>query len=441
MGEDLDQYSRSTVTDSVLCYVTTARNSRRNDDIVQACVSFYKKEEIVRANNLICKILGERPVRRRKEDKMVNEMQDIIDMIAKCDEDDKITLPIFLVDSFDGLPPTSGFELIGFQLVELVQELSFLKTEIQHLKEDRFNEKVYQQDSIIIKEDLLMIKGEMTKLNHKMMKDNIRRDSILLESLDDSSKKPADDYEGISDIHDIRSPIDLAEDSVFQASSDIIVMESPLPSALELTPFFSSELSQTIALSPSKASAPEISLMDENPSPKEGSSTSLFSDVLKTTIVSEEKTAKLIRKYRNGNSYPERKKTDPRDLDKDLTDKDSKRINDDVGYKDVKGKRKKRKIGIVGSKKYTENVLFKSAIKTADIYLGNCDVEVSPEAISEYLKNEMNIITIKCELLESKFTDSRSFKINLNMSDRMKLLSAEVWPQGIICRKFYTART
>ena len=52
----------------------------------------------------------------------------------------------------------------------------------------------------------------------------------------------------------------------------------------------------------------------------------------------------------------------------------------------------------------------------------------------------MNIVVQKCQLLASKNENSKSFKVTLKLNDRQKLLSSEVWPEGIICRKFYSPR-
>ena len=41
----------------------------------------------------------------------------------------------------------------------------------------------------MIKEDILTIKGEIRKVHHKLMNGEIRRESILLDSIDELSRK------------------------------------------------------------------------------------------------------------------------------------------------------------------------------------------------------------------------------------------------------------
>ena len=108
-------------------------------------------------------------------------------------------------------------------------------------------------------------------------------------------------------------------------------------------------------------------------------------------------------------------------------------------------KRKKR-INIIGSKKSTSTKNFKgnfkSARKMADLYIGNCDENVTCEIISQYIVDEMNIKIENCVALVPKSgSSSSSFKITLNLDDRLKLLSPDVWPEGIVCRKFYSPRS
>ena len=81
--------------------------------------------------------------------------------------------------------------------------------------------------------------------------------------------------------------------------------------------------------------------------------------------------------------------------------------------------------------------------KSVDVFLGNLDLGVTPEALLDYISDELNVNVMKCELLVSKYIEnpsSKSFKVTLNISDRDKLLSPEAWPEDVICRKFYSAR-
>ena len=110
---------------------------------------------------------------------------------------------------------------------------------------------------------------------------------------------------------------------------------------------------------------------------------------------------------------------------------------DNDGFQVVQKKKSKNKT-IIGLRKGNSNNVFKSAIKSADIYVGNCDVGVTINSLTSYILDELGIKIDNCEALENRNPKCKSFKISVNLKDRQKLLSSEVWPEGIICRKFFS---
>ncbi|CAF4301074.1 unnamed protein product, partial [Rotaria magnacalcarata] len=50
------------------------------------------------------------------------EIQDVIDLLLKCDEDD-IKIPKFVADSYDALPPTAGFGKLACAIMTLMDEV------------------------------------------------------------------------------------------------------------------------------------------------------------------------------------------------------------------------------------------------------------------------------------------------------------------------------
>ena len=114
-------------------------------------------------------------------------------------------------------------------------------------------------------------------------------------------------------------------------------------------------------------------------------------------------------------------------------------VVDADGFQLIQRNRKRRE-NIIGSKKVNDRHGIKSAPKIVDIYVGNIDVDVTVEAITEYVKSEIGVQLEKGEALLSRNPNYKSFKLSCNITDRSKLLSPEVWPEGIICRKYYNPR-
>ncbi|CAF2033058.1 unnamed protein product [Rotaria magnacalcarata] len=110
--------------------------------------------------------------------------------------------------------------------------------------------------------------------------------------------------------------------------------------------------------------------------------------------------------------------------------------NNQEGFKVVQKKRKKD-YGIIGKKKLEENNNFKSAKRCFDLFIGQCELSVSSDDIVNYLKDEHSIEIIEIEKLTTRNTSVNCFKINLALIDRDKLLSEDLWPEGIVCKNFY----
>ena len=97
-----------------------------------------------------------------------------------------VQLPTYVADTYNSMPPSSGFEIVARTVQTLIQEISDLKHEISDLKKNRQSNEVRSQDNSLILEDIMVIKGELRKLNHKLISDDVRRSSIALNSLDES---------------------------------------------------------------------------------------------------------------------------------------------------------------------------------------------------------------------------------------------------------------
>ena len=110
---------------------------------------------------------------------------------------------------------------------------------------------------------------------------------------------------------------------------------------------------------------------------------------------------------------------------------------DEDGFIRVKSKKQKRKV--VGSRT-SNNSTLKSAARIADLYIGNCYVDVSADSLTEYIYDVAKIRVKKCEQLITKYDDYKSFKVSLLVNDRVNLLSSDIWPDGIVCRKYYNPK-
>ena len=402
------------VINKVLCYVSTALHSMRNDDIIRVCLAFYKEDDIISAKDIVYELVGEKPKRRRHENRMLNEMQDLIDMLKKCEESG-ICIPKYVADSYDSLPPTSGFDVIADSIISLQKEISTLKEEINLLKEIRCAETVNNQDTNVMKEDIIVIKGELRKLNHKLLGNEIRRNSLLLQSLDKSlvleenTSKPCEKDEiAVGWENDAVSDSAAAVAAFAPSFAEIVKVDSNSSTAMENRP------AQTFS-----PSAPPLS---------QGSPLGRGYGGGVTGGSLSPSAPPLSQDMPNMNKSNDAVATSVR------------RNIDSDGFLLVENRKKKRNMTVVGLKKNNSPNSIRSAKRHGDLYLGNCDLEVTTDSLISYVKKETGISVIACKELETRSTMSKSFKISLNMSDRQKLLDPNVWPEEIICRKFYNPR-
>ena len=405
------------IMNSVLCYTSTARHSMRNDDIVRVCLAFYKEEQILKAKDLIFNLVGEKPIRRRNENRKTNELQDVMAILKRCDEK-RMDLPKFVADSYDSLPPSSGFDVVAESLISLIDEISLLRKEVEFLKEKRVTDLAANRDMTMLKEDVITVKGELRKLNHKLIGENIRRNSILLNTIDQNEIPLCDDQEGawgterkemtLSPI----SPMINSNNPENRAYGSLCESQPPISTVAQIcTPSFS----------PSAPPASQIHeqpwmhiLMNDDGGPATAPS---FADVCR-------ENSEIIHNSPAGKS---RKNTDRMS-----------RV-DNEGFQMVEGKRK-RQNNIVGAKNMKSVGLIKGAVRSADLYIGNCDLDVSEESLTKYIEEEVGVNAINCSILVSKNVRCKSFKVELSIKDRQKVLVPEIWPEGIIVRKFYNPR-
>ena len=159
--------SSNLVLNNVLCYITSALDSKTNECIIDCCLPFYNFSQIKEARDLLvshskykCLSNGHRGNKSTKT--ILNE---ILDSLSYC-KDNQVDLPTFVANSYNSMPPVSGYELICGTLSALIEEIYLLKDEIRSMKHNvELNGKC--SDTISIKNDLIQIEKSLRDLNHE----------------------------------------------------------------------------------------------------------------------------------------------------------------------------------------------------------------------------------------------------------------------------------
>ena len=417
---------KAIIINAILCYISTARHTMKRDEIIRICMTFYSSEDIKNGKDKLFAFVSDTPKRRRGEYRLNNEINDILDTFEKC-FDENIKLPIFVADSYNSLPQSSGFDIIAQHMISLVDEINDLKKEIDSLNKSRLIDEMIQKDLNIMQEDILSIKGEVKKLNHNMVSEDLRRKSFILSEL-------VTGRQSISHNLSPTTPTFSQSDYFFERigntsttavgpiqDNDVLLIKddnndiSVRPKSKNPnTP--SKDTKGNVLSKKSALSQDSLKLDVEN----------LIENIKKSPDATVDDIGNFQNKIECGMSVQQDKK-DENKLSKNNNE------TDEEGFTLVRKSKKKNKI--FGSKQTNESL--KSATKIYDLYIGNCDTNITSEILSKYIYDETNVKVLNCIELQTKYETYNSFKVSLNVKDREKLLLNDVWPEGIVCRKFY----
>ena len=90
--------------------------------------------------------------------------------------------------------------------------------------------------------------------------------------------------------------------------------------------------------------------------------------------------------------------------------------------------------------KTQSNSFFQGTESLADLYVGGCDKDTTPEHILNYCKEVLKIEPRECTLLESKYKYYKAFKLKIKLVDRPLVLKPECWPVNTFVNKFQNRR-
>ena len=150
----------------VLCFITTAVHSKTTDFMVNAAIAYYDAKSVREAKNLIFSYSTEKCIQRKGEKSKKNDILDIIDLVKKLHEGG-INVPDFTASKFDSMPPASGYEVIASNIVDLIEEIKSLRSEVSYLKESNSKESKNDNALICLQEDVADIKQSIINLGNE----------------------------------------------------------------------------------------------------------------------------------------------------------------------------------------------------------------------------------------------------------------------------------
>ncbi len=109
------------------------------------------------------------------------------------------------------------------------------------------------------------------------------------------------------------------------------------------------------------------------------------------------------------------------------------RVMGRLGYnkhKDIVGSRSSQTVGSLCS-----------SYRTMDLYVGYCTLNTVSDELVYQCKNVCNLKVSSAVELPSKSIYFKAFKLSMSYRNKETLLDPNLWPEGIIVRKFYKPST
>ncbi len=183
---------QNAIVNDVLCYISTARHSIPADDIVSIVHSYYEHSKIASAKTLLCEICKTHPIKRRTEDKIKVDIRDMLDFFDKIDRD-RVKIPQFLVDSYDALPPATGFSVASRNISVLLDQMEQLNRGMADFWEAKEAMMSSMSDQADIKAELSDIKIKLNKMEGSMNVP-VQQYSLPLDSLLEIQNPPSQTF-------------------------------------------------------------------------------------------------------------------------------------------------------------------------------------------------------------------------------------------------------
>ena len=114
---------------------------------------------------------------------------------------------------------------------------------------------------------------------------------------------------------------------------------------------------------------------------------------------------------------------------------------DHDGYSDPRYPR--RRTQLIGKRTGNDNG-FESAPRFAELYVGSCKPPATgnlKDLLTNWCTEKIQVNVLHIEKLETVNETSQSFKLKFSLDERDKCLDPNLWPKGIVIRKFFRART
>ena len=371
---------QDTVLENVLSYIQSEKCVITRDQILVNALAYYQPELILKAKDVLFKIVGEQAPKRKKCQAHPNpcsaDLEDILNVFEKHD-DGEIKLPSFVAFGYGSMPPSAGFESFASVMCSLRDEVTALRVQVDEVKNSNEKDQKALENVGSIIQDVSELKLLLLDLPSKvgeLNKTSSKAEQVL------SSSSPSNSASSDCNQNDLPS-----------GSSSMDGQEANTPEM----PLYTSVLGRN---EPAKASNANKTNVSSKPSQEW------------QTVQRNNRRSKIS----NSNSNGQQRRGDAANANQN---------RQYTSRRNISGKR-------------TSDVRLRAAPRILDVFLGGCGLDTTPEIIMDYCK-KYDIELTKCESVASKSEHHKCFKVSVSAENRDALLDGEFWPVGTFVGKFY----
>ena len=386
---------------NLLCFLATASNDYAQNIVFDLIYSFYSIDQIIESKDLLAVLLKKEVVNRRTPDKKRKDLEDVIEYFNELKQSSRATKEIFVADSYKKLPPV-GMEFIAPILANLSEEVSKLNNILPKISD--------------IKTEVVNTADTVRSL--KIDVNAIQKALPTISSSNIISKPPTRDNNNIMTFRNNNSNED-SHKSVFASRESVDVDSVKVTQHNSFSPQPPHVISNKIVNLQNQILSNTGKNLDLNSTPRLKASAGGQITNSNNTVT------------HSTNLNHETREDFPGSLEDDWSLKRSRNsIRRDI-------LRRRRSSNIVTGNKKSNSDDFKSAERFVDVFIGRVEKSVNSEIISNYISDNFEIKCVGIEKLETKTDQYNCFKVNVNIHDREKLFKPELWPEGIVIKKYY----
>ncbi|XP_061712887.1 uncharacterized protein LOC133521823 [Cydia pomonella] len=373
------------------------------DSIVRLCTSAFTSEEIQTSKSLLFESLptNKRKVQRKGDGKGQRDINDIVQLMKTTDPD---VIPIFVARELEKLPPVTFDHL---DCTKLLKDLVRLQADIDTVKTNYAT----LNDLEVLKSELLPINSESPPARLSVCKVNNRRGAWCMDS----------------------GPVGLSHSSHIQETSGRVSDPSVKEHTLSFIQTDENQKSTSMELA-SDQSTSQCVAGDKTTAVPGPAGAGASGDMSHSGEQLFELEPASTSKGKISSECAEKQ------CDLQLTEQNRQNYirRDDDGYETVTYKKKKANYRYRGQFGVANdsNTKFKAAERKTPVFISNVHKDTQEKDIIEYImvKTKEKVFLEKIDI--KRDTGHKAYKFFVSPNKLSLFLDKNIWPQGIIFRKF-----